>query len=87
MLEAWVYGLPVWMTDACNLPEGFEADAAVRISPDPDAMARSLEEMTRASHDELAAMGQRGRALVQRRFTWPVVAARHAEIHASLLGS
>ena len=87
VLEAWGSGLPVWMTDACNLPEGFAADAAVRISTDPDAMARSLEEMTRASESERAAMGQRGRALVERQFTWPVVAARHAEIHASLPGS
>ena len=23
VLEAWAYGLPVLMTDHCNLPEGF----------------------------------------------------------------
>jgi len=31
VLEAWSYGLPVLMTDACNLPEGFAAGAAIRI--------------------------------------------------------
>ena len=31
ILEAWAYRLPVLMTDHCNLPEGFDADAAIRI--------------------------------------------------------
>ena len=29
VLEAWSYGLPVLMTEACNLPEGFAAGAAL----------------------------------------------------------
>ena len=31
VLEAWACGLPVLMTDECNLPEGFAAGAAIRI--------------------------------------------------------
>ncbi len=31
VLEAWAYGLPVLMTEECNLPEGFAAGAAIGI--------------------------------------------------------
>ncbi len=33
LLEAWACGKPVLMTPQCNLPEGFDAGAAVRIEP------------------------------------------------------
>ena len=39
VLEAWAYGLPVLMTEECNLPEGFAAQAAIKI----DAAAPSGE--------------------------------------------
>ncbi|HEY6008457.1 MAG TPA: glycosyltransferase, partial [Geobacteraceae bacterium] len=32
VLEAWAHGKPVLMTPECNLPEGFAAGAAVRIT-------------------------------------------------------
>ena len=31
VLEAWAYGLPVLMTEQCNIPEDFAAGAALRI--------------------------------------------------------
>ncbi len=39
VLEAWAYGLPVFMTDACNLGSAFGERAACRISSDPNEMA------------------------------------------------
>ena len=33
VLEAWSYGLPVLMTEACNLPEGFATGAALPLVP------------------------------------------------------
>lgn len=45
VLEAWAYGLPVLMTDECNLPEGFAAQAAIKIA--------AKSEGSRVTSDEL----------------------------------
>ena len=42
VLEAWSYELPVFMTGACNLPEGFEEGAAIEVSTDPNQLANAL---------------------------------------------
>ena len=36
VLEAWALAKPVLMTPECNLPEGFEANAALRIGTTPE---------------------------------------------------
>lgn len=45
VLEAWAYGKPVLMTPECNLPEGFTANAAIRIDPNPESIAEGLRQM------------------------------------------
>ena len=42
VLAAWAYGKPVLMTPHCNLPEGFAAQAALKIDPDPDSIAEGI---------------------------------------------
>ena len=69
ILEAWSYGLPVFMTCGCNLPDGFAAGAAVEISTDPAALARVL--LDRLPGADLPAIGMRGRKLVKTQFSWP----------------
>lgn len=86
VLEAWSYGLPVVMTDNCNLPEGFASEAAVRVAPDANSIAAGLRGLTHMKRGELAAMGARGRALVERQFSWPQIAAQMAEVYRWVLG-
>ena len=86
VLEAWAYGLPVMMTDHCNLPEGFEHNAAIRIGTDPEDITRGLAELFQASVSDLKSMGASGRALVERQFTWPQVAAQMKEVYEWMLG-
>lgn len=82
VLEAWAYRLPVLMTDACNLPEGFAEDAAYRVSLCPDEF---LSDLTRAlSAGDLAARGAAGRALVADRFNWAEIARRHETVYREL---
>ena len=47
LLEAWAYGKPVLMTPECNLPQGFTANAALRIETNPESIAAGLKEMCR----------------------------------------
>ena len=85
VLEAWAYGKPVLMTQACNIPEGFAAGAAFRIENDPTALAASLIELL-DQPAALAEAGRSGRGLVEKSFTWDRVTDQHAALFAWLAG-
>jgi glycosyltransferase involved in cell wall biosynthesis len=86
VLEAWSYALPVLMTPACNLPEGFAAGAALEIGTEPASIAEGIRALIALPETERRAMGARGRRLVQERFTWPGVAAAMAEVYRWVVG-
>src|SRR5881392_488455 len=71
VLEAWAHAKPVMMTPECNLPEGFEANAALRIGTTPEEIAAGLKVLRQMSDKDRSQMGNRGRALVATRFSWP----------------
>jgi len=86
VLEAWAHGLPVVMTPQCNLPEGFAAGAAVQVDPEPASIAAGLRELFRMSDAERRAMGERGRRLVEERFSWPKIAQQMKAVYEWVLG-
>ncbi len=86
VLEAWANAKPVLMTPECNLPEGFQAGAAIQLEPTETGVAAGLQELRRMSDTERNAMGQRARALVAERFTWPHIARQMESVHAWMLG-
>jgi poly(glycerol-phosphate) alpha-glucosyltransferase len=86
VLEAWSYKLPVVMTPECNLPEGFAADAAIRIETGAESIALGLNSLFSMSASDLQAMGAKGRALVEERFTWKTIAAQMREVYDWMLG-
>lgn len=86
VLEAWSYALPVLMTEACNLPEGFNSGAAIRIQAEPKSIGDGLRNLFAMGEDERRSMGDRGRTLVEERFTWPRVASQMKEVYQWMLG-
>lgn len=86
VLEAWSYALPVLMTPECNLPEGFEAAAALRTGTDAGAIAQGLQMLFEQDEPARRAMGGRGRALVERRYTWPRVGEQMLAVYRWSLG-
>jgi poly(glycerol-phosphate) alpha-glucosyltransferase len=74
VLEAWSHRLPVLMSGQCNLPEGFEAGAALPIEPAPESIASGLRALASMPDSALSEIGKRGRRLVERKFTWSAVA-------------
>lgn len=84
VLEAWAHRRPVLMTAACNLPSGFAQRAAVQIEPDASNIAMVLTEFFKRDDAERAAMGERGRQLVERDYAWPRVAAEMRDVYAWL---
>lgn len=83
VLEAWANRLPVFMTSACNLPEGFATRAAFEISTEPHLLAEQLRAGLLAHDAEarLTTMGVAGRALVEQRFTWERVAGEFIQLY------
>jgi len=81
VLEAWSHGKPVLMTAACNLPEGFEAGAAMPIEPSAESIHESIEALIAMDDAGREQMGANGKALVTEKFSWPVVAAEMADVY------
>jgi glycosyltransferase involved in cell wall biosynthesis len=86
ILEAWSYAKPVLMTPECNLPEGFSASAALRIGTTENEIAVGLKQLLEMTDDDRAAMGQRGRALVEERFSWAKIGQQMREVYEWILG-
>lgn len=85
VLEAWAYALPVVMTSHCNLPEGFQNDAALQCEPKPESIADSLISLFSMSANQRAETGINGRRLVERQFSWPHIADETIRLYKSLL--
>jgi len=86
VLEAWAYGLPVVMTPECNLPEGFATGAALEIRSGEGSFQDGMRILIEMTDQERAAMGLRGRRLVEEKFTWPKVAAQMRRLYEEVLG-
>lgn len=81
VLEAWAYRLPVVMTDLCNIPEGFNVNAAIQIEPTPTSIAAGLQKMMNISEKDLEIMGQNGRDLVEEQFSWDRIAEQMKDVY------
>jgi poly(glycerol-phosphate) alpha-glucosyltransferase len=86
VLEAWSYAKPVLITPECNLPEGFDADAALRIGTTSEEIAAGLKQLIEMSDHDRAAMGTHGRSLVATRFSWPRIGEQMRAVYDWMLG-
>jgi poly(glycerol-phosphate) alpha-glucosyltransferase len=86
VLEAWSYGLPVLMTAACNLAEGFAAGGAAEIPADGPGLVAGLRAFLDRSDRERTDMGAAGRRLAAERFSWRSIAGRMRAVYDWVLG-
>lgn len=89
VLEAWSYGKPVLMTRACNIPEGFAANAAIEIvahSALEAGIKDSLVAFAAMSTAEQKAIGQNGRRLIESKFNWDMIGSDMTGVYRWLLG-
>lgn len=86
VLEAWGWRLPVLMTPQCHIPEGKEAGAAIVFERDAESIASGLRQLFLTSDSELAAIGERGRQLVERSFQWSMIAKKMDGVYRWILG-
>jgi glycosyltransferase involved in cell wall biosynthesis len=86
ILDAWSWRLPVLMTEACNLPEGADAKAAIMMAPKVNSIAAALRQLFSLSDLECEAMGRNGRRLVEERYQWPRIGHSMCEVYDWILG-
>src|SRR5262245_16080327 len=86
VLEAWSFAKPVLITPECNLSEGFDANAALRIGTTSGEIATGLKQIVEMSDDDRVAMGTRGRTLVATKFSWPRIGEQMRAVYEWLLG-
>lgn len=86
ILEAWAHKLPVLMTPACNLPEGFAAEAALKIQPEPASIEAGLVDFFSLTELEQDRLGNNGYELVKDCFTWEKVAHDLFSVYQWTLG-
>ncbi len=87
ILEAAASGLPVLLTRECNFPELAQANGAVEISTDIRVIETGLRQILGLSDEQRKAMGQRGRELVARSYTWSAVAEQMHRVYLWLVGA
>lgn len=85
IVEALACRLPVVISRHCHFPEVSAAGAGTIVDLDPAEIAEALGAVL--SDREFAhAMGQAGRALIERRYTWPVIAETTIEAYHRAAG-
>jgi glycosyltransferase involved in cell wall biosynthesis len=85
-LEAMAHQLPCLLSKACNLHEAFRAGAALPAELNSVALVASLRQLFALSPNDRAAMGAAGQALMQKRFSWTVVAEQTRQLYSWILG-
>jgi glycosyltransferase involved in cell wall biosynthesis len=84
--EALSYGVPVITTTGTPWSNLVEQRCGWWVPPGADSIAAALTAAMAQSDAERAAMGARGRELVEARFSWPAVARQHIALYRWLGG-
>ena len=85
-LEAMSFRLPCLLSSACNLPEAFDCNAALRAEPDASDLIDSLLAIFSQSDSELEHMGDNSFQLVKNRFDWTTISTLTTDVYQWMLG-
>lgn len=85
VLEAMAAGKPVVVSPGVGLSATVrESACGMVVDPEPGALAAALEKLWR-DESLCRAMGERGRALVERDYNWPLIAGQVERMYRSIL--
>jgi glycosyltransferase involved in cell wall biosynthesis len=80
VLEALASATAVLLSPGCHFPEAAAAGAGQVVPPDATSLANALRELL-ADPARLRTMGERGRALVARDYSWDTVVSRLEDVY------
>lgn len=81
VLEAFAYGCPAVLTNACGLPEAAQAGAALEVDSSQAGIAAGLAEMLALPASGLQQMRLAAERLVESQYTWPIVTAQLVAVY------
>ena len=85
--EAMAWGRPVIASTATPWGEVADVGAGWWVKPEEEALAQALYEALGTRQEELDAMGAKGRALVERSYTWSAPAERLTKAYEQTLAT
>jgi glycosyltransferase involved in cell wall biosynthesis len=86
VLEAMARARPVLVSGPCHLAAAVEAGAALPIAKGDAGVHEALRQLFTTAPATLEEMGQRGRRLMEARFSWPVVGRQFMDLYRWALG-
>ena len=86
ILEALACSLPCLVTTACHFPELAESEGGIVVEPERDAVTHGLRDLLERTPGERRRLGEKGRRLVERDYTWDQQAHRLASVYRWLAG-
>ncbi len=86
VLEAMGVGLPVIVTEQCNLPEVKDLHAGWQIQSEVGQLTSAIRELLSNAPAANARIGSRGRNLVLTRYNWAAVSEQMAELYRWIEG-
>lgn len=86
VLDAWSAGTPTIMTEACHLPEGFAAGAAIRCGDDAAGIGAAIKQAFGRTGKQWHYMSHAARNLASGPFAAQTIASRWAAIYSDLMG-
>lgn len=86
-LEALAVGMPLLLSDACNLPQVTNANAGFRIGTTPEAICDGMLQLAALTNEQHEAIAVAAKHLAESLFSWPRAAADTLRVYAWLQGA
>ncbi len=86
VLEAMGMGLPVIVTEGCNMPEVQSKQAGWVVKPQQGPVTSALRELLENSAVRNHEIGLRGAKLIRADYSWPTIGAQMADLYTWLQG-
>ncbi len=85
ILEAMASGLPVVISNECNMPEVEEMGAGKVVASDRRSIGSALRQLVTLSDEERRSMGARGREIIRKQYAWPILTPRYVKMYEDVL--
>jgi poly(glycerol-phosphate) alpha-glucosyltransferase len=86
VIEALAYGVPALVSHACNMPDAIDGGAAHGCTTDPKSISEALLNLLALNDHQRCLMGIRGRQLIEKSYSWDVVAKKFTSVYEWLTG-
>lgn len=85
-LEAAITATPVLLTNQCGFSSLVNAGGGIEVAPTIEGIKTGLQKLLVLSSD-LKTMGENGKKLIQKKYTWEIIANKHLDVFSKVISS